>query len=89
MSDARTPRNVISVRFSDAEIAQVKAQSDKTGEPVSTIIRKAALQKSAPPQANVGTSNRGGQWSMNARIEGASSVTGAFGPVALTGTTRS
>lgn len=45
MSTAKSPRNVVSVRFSDKELEQVKATSDLTGEPVSTIIRNAALQK--------------------------------------------
>ena len=45
MSTAKSPRNVVSVRFSDKELEQVKATSDLTGEPVSTIIRNAALKK--------------------------------------------
>jgi len=47
---SKQPRNVVSVRFSDDELAQVKARADQTGQPVSTLIRTAALT----PAANAG-----------------------------------
>ena len=38
-----SPRNVISVRFSDEELVRVKETSDRRGIPLSTLIREAAL----------------------------------------------
>jgi hypothetical protein len=84
MSTPKTPRNVISVRFSDEEIAQVKAQSERTGEPVSTVIRNAALHRPAVGGTIVNSSvNRGAAPALTAQVTGGQVTTAPNGTMSL------
>lgn len=55
-NDRKAATNVISVRFSDAELEKVKAVSERTGTPLSALIRRAALDGGPGPSSIVVTS---------------------------------
>lgn len=90
MAERTSPRNVISVRFSDDELIKVKETSDRRGVPLSTLIRQAALDGGGPAgntAIRTGSSNAPPSGSLQATVTAEGTTSELYAAAAASGGT--